>query len=163
MGLANDTTAFWMIGLVYILVGLANKNKWGIKHTPSKKEIQTKKYLMMGLLIFFLLGIGLFVVVDKKPILKVTNFEECLAAGNPAMESYPRQCIHKDQHFVEDITWKNDGVELRQHKTELNYGCFGCNMAKGEPALCVDPIPDMISVPESPGRYCDNDFNIIEP
>lgn len=33
----------------------------------------------------------------------VTNFKECIAAGNPAMESYPRQCIHDDQHFVEDI------------------------------------------------------------
>lgn len=33
----------------------------------------------------------------------VTNFEECIAAGNPAMESYPRQCIHGQDHFVEDI------------------------------------------------------------
>jgi len=32
----------------------------------------------------------------------ITNFEECIAAGNPAMESYPRQCRTKDgQHFVE--------------------------------------------------------------
>jgi len=23
---------------------------------------------------------------------EITNFEECIAAGNPAMESYPRQC-----------------------------------------------------------------------
>ena len=34
---------------------------------------------------------------------KVNNFKECIAAGNPAMESYPRQCIHKGEGFVEVI------------------------------------------------------------
>jgi len=34
----------------------------------------------------------------------ITNFEECIAAGNPAMESYPRQCRTLDgKHFVESI------------------------------------------------------------
>jgi len=35
----------------------------------------------------------------------INSFEECIAAGNPAMESYPRQCITKDKkHFVEELT-----------------------------------------------------------
>lgn len=34
---------------------------------------------------------------------EITNFEECVAAGNPVMESYPRQCRHGDQTFVEDV------------------------------------------------------------
>lgn len=34
---------------------------------------------------------------------KVDNFKECVARGNPVMESYPRQCIHKNQTFVELI------------------------------------------------------------
>jgi|LWDU01.1.fsa_nt_gi hypothetical protein len=35
----------------------------------------------------------------------ISNFEECIAAGNPAMESHPRQCRTSDgQHFVEDIS-----------------------------------------------------------
>ena len=35
----------------------------------------------------------------------VTDFESCVAAGNPVMESYPRQCSTKDgRHFVEEIT-----------------------------------------------------------
>ncbi len=34
----------------------------------------------------------------------INNFEECIAGGNPAMESYPRQCRTMDgQHFVENI------------------------------------------------------------
>lgn len=39
---------------------------------------------------------------------KVTSFEECVAAGNPVMESYPRQCRHNGQTFTE-IT--NESVE----------------------------------------------------
>lgn len=34
----------------------------------------------------------------------INNFEECIADGNPAMESYPRQCRTVDgQHFVENL------------------------------------------------------------
>jgi len=33
----------------------------------------------------------------------VTSFDECVAAGNPVMESYPRQCRSGNQTFVEDI------------------------------------------------------------
>lgn len=34
----------------------------------------------------------------------ITNFDECVAAGNPVMESYPRQCSTEDgESFVEDI------------------------------------------------------------
>jgi len=37
----------------------------------------------------------------------INNFEECIAAGNPAMESYPRQCRTADgKHFVEIIPGK---------------------------------------------------------
>jgi len=31
----------------------------------------------------------------------VTTFDGCVAAGNPVMESYPRQCRHNGQLFVE--------------------------------------------------------------
>ncbi len=34
---------------------------------------------------------------------EVDSFEDCVAAGNPVMESYPRQCRHKGEHFVEVI------------------------------------------------------------
>jgi len=34
---------------------------------------------------------------------EITNFEECIAAGNPAMESYPRQCRAGDRTFTEEI------------------------------------------------------------
>lgn len=33
----------------------------------------------------------------------VSNFEECMLAGFPIMESYPRQCASPAGTFVEDI------------------------------------------------------------
>jgi hypothetical protein len=33
----------------------------------------------------------------------ITNFEECAAAGNPVMESYPRRCNANGQTFTQDI------------------------------------------------------------
>lgn len=43
--------------------------------------------------------IGILLVGCKE----ITNFEECIAAGNPIMESYPRQCSANGQTFVEVI------------------------------------------------------------
>lgn len=47
-----------------------------------------------------------------------TNFEECIAEGNPSMESYPRQCRTLDgKHFVESIP---------EHKEcEISGGLWG--------------------------------------
>ena len=40
----------------------------------------------------------------------ITNFEECIVAGNPVMESYPQQCRTSDgQHFVEEIKIQETG------------------------------------------------------
>ncbi len=45
-------------------------------------------------------------------VITITNFEECAAAGNPVMESYPRQCRAGGKNFTEYI-----GNELE--KTDL--------------------------------------------
>lgn len=37
------------------------------------------------------------------PEAKITSFEECAAAGNPVMESYPRQCRAGGTTFVEQV------------------------------------------------------------
>jgi hypothetical protein len=47
---------------------------------------------------------GFINVNPDRMIQSINNFEECIADGNPAMESYPRQCRTIDgQHFVETI------------------------------------------------------------
>lgn len=50
--------------------------------------------------IIFALSV-LLLLTSCKP---VTNFEDCIAAGNPAMESYPRQCRHGGTTYVEELT-----------------------------------------------------------
>lgn len=37
------------------------------------------------------------------PVSVIKNFEDCVAAGNPVMESYPRQCSANGQTFTENI------------------------------------------------------------
>jgi len=52
------------------------------------------------------IGIALLTLNACTPAIEsptVTNFEECVAAGNPIMESYPRQCSDQDQTFFEEI------------------------------------------------------------
>ena len=47
-----------------------------------------------------------------------TNFEQCIAEGNPAMESHPRQCRTIDgKHFVESIS--------ENKECEINGGVWG--------------------------------------
>lgn len=41
----------------------------------------------------------------------ITNFIECAAAGNPVMESYPRQCLVNGQTFIEEIG-SNSNINL---------------------------------------------------
>lgn len=61
---------------------------------------------------------------------RVTSFEECVAAGNPVMESYPRQCRHGDRTFTEVIDEPVDGDEkpcTREYKPvcgELEVQCI---------------------------------------
>lgn len=55
--------------------------------------------------------VGIF-SVDKENANDVTNFEECVKAGNPVMESYPRQCIANGENFTEDIGNINEKSDL---------------------------------------------------
>jgi len=52
---------------------------------------------------------------DKCPDMKITNFKECEAAGNPIMESYPRRCAANGETFIEDIIPFEKRCELDEH------------------------------------------------
>lgn len=58
--------------------------------------------LSAGILVLLTLS-ACTAIPTEPPAPTVTNFEECIAAGNPAMESYPRQCRHGDRTFTEII------------------------------------------------------------
>jgi len=49
----------------------------------------------------------------EEPGMTVNNFDECIEAGYPAMESYPRQCrTPDDQTFIEDIGNELEKIDL---------------------------------------------------
>ena len=54
-------------------------------------------------IIIILIAAGLWIYL-KSPQIEVQSFDECVKAGYPVMESYPRQCkAPNGQTFVEDI------------------------------------------------------------
>ena len=42
----------------------------------------------------------------------VENFADCVEAGNPVMESYPRQCRHEDKTYTENIGNEMEKMDL---------------------------------------------------
>lgn len=67
-----------------------------------------KKTLLAIIAISIVLLGGYLVMQQNVEVTTVSNFEECIAAGNPAMESYPRQCRHKGVTYVEEVDSPKD-------------------------------------------------------
>ncbi len=65
--------------------------------------MKNKKTFLIIIVVLIVAGLGVSWVLSKKPQVVVTNFEECVAAGNPIMESYPPRCQHQGVTFTEEI------------------------------------------------------------
>lgn len=48
----------------------------------------------------------------------INNFAECAAAGNPVMESYPRQCAAGGKTFTENVSIGNDKIKVETPLTD---------------------------------------------
>lgn len=59
--------------------------------------------IIIIILLIVILVLSWMLLKPKDVPVVVKNFEECVAAGNAVMESYPRQCRHDNETFVEDI------------------------------------------------------------
>lgn len=131
-----------------------------------------KKGKVVFVIVLIIVTVVVFLGIDAVNIIKstqmtegsVSNFEECVAFGNPVMESYPRQCVHKGVTFVEKISdaWMLDDIQLMRHETDGFFGCFGCSVTGEAQALCVDPSFEMKVVVETSERYCNSDFEVVE-
>lgn len=74
--------------------------------------------------ILYFVGVSIIVLVSffafnnyiyNEKQLEVIDFETCIAEGNPAMESYPRQCMTKDgKRFVEFIGNELEKLDMIQ-------------------------------------------------
>lgn len=52
---------------------------------------------------------------------EITSFEECVAAGNPIMESYPPQCAANGKTFIQDV----GDEKLSTYNTRVTSGLKG--------------------------------------
>ncbi len=78
-----------------------------------------KKESMIAIVVVGIVIIaGILVMLQKSP--EITSFEECAAAGNPIMKSYPRQCSANGQTFVEqvELPTENEGSLLGMYFLE---------------------------------------------
>lgn len=87
---------------------LLHREKKGKSTSMLPKAMQQK--ITVSFFVSFVVwwsSVYLFAVFLTLP--QITSFEQCAAAGNPVMESYPRQCRTQDgKHFVEQIDIKNN-------------------------------------------------------
>ncbi len=66
-----------------------------------------------------------------------SSFEECVAAGNPVMESYPRQCMANGRTFTENIGGGSTS----------NARGGGMNSYYGSTGIAEDPYPAVWEAP----------------
>jgi hypothetical protein len=76
-----------------------------------------KKILLIIVGIIIVIFAAVFIVnrPDTAPVKQITSFEECVAAGNPVMESYPEQCRTEDgELFVRNVGNEVEKMDLIQ-------------------------------------------------
>ncbi len=78
-----------------------------------------KTFLVTFLLVFIFVSWFIFFSPKKvvAPVKEVLSFENCVQAGYPVMESYPRQCKTPDgrtyaEEIVEKITYNNASADM---------------------------------------------------
>ena len=66
--------------------------------------MEKSTWLGVGAILLVLVALYFFTMTNREPQVAINSFDECVAAGNPVMESYPRQCRTPDGRlFVEQI------------------------------------------------------------
>ncbi|MDD2935385.1 MAG: hypothetical protein PHX25_02835 [Candidatus Pacebacteria bacterium] len=92
------------------------------------------KLITIGLLII-LVGAGFYFFKGNDTDIAVTNFEECVAQGNPVMESFPRQCRDSKtgNSFVEEI-----GDTATTTSDNTNQTKVLCTADQREADVCIE-------------------------
>lgn len=85
------------------------------KIKPSKK-----KHVGYGVIAGTVLAAGFILYLGFNNIKtnSITSFEECMSAGNPVMESYPRQCRAHGKTFVENLNEDSSLAIMQIDKSE---------------------------------------------
>ena len=91
----------------------------------------------------------LIMFLTRGPIMtEISSFDECVAAGYPVMESFPRQCSAGGKTFVEELGGEDYYGSSTNGPCSVNSDCIvsGCNseicQAVGEEmimSICMEP------------------------
>ena len=78
---------------------------------------------------------------DFKDQFKIFNFADCVEAGNPVMESYPRQCVANGENFTEELEMADScgipGANWLSEEQECEYASKDwCEDKQGEFSEC---------------------------
>lgn len=107
--------------------------------------------LIIILLILFLIG---FVLLwrNRVSVDEIDSFEECVAAGNPVMLSYPAKCSANGKTFTEEVSDVNNGMGIRgPEKVIVNAEKpLECNI-NSTPLLFGETLAEYTC--EAPGAY----------
>lgn len=113
----------------------------------NQKGFAAVEVLLVLLVVGLTGGIGWYVFqrqsssASQDAQVKVTNFEECVAAGNPVLESSPEQCVANGQRFTNE-----NNSSVGEHIMDL--GDKGVELIQ---VSDVDKLPD--AVPQSFRQY----------
>ncbi|PCI21313.1 hypothetical protein COB64_00320 [Candidatus Wolfebacteria bacterium] len=73
--------------------------------------------VIIVIIVLIILGILGFSILNnnrhaQRVDIVVSNFDECVAAGNSVMESYPGQCRHGDELFIQNIGNELEKIDI---------------------------------------------------
>jgi hypothetical protein len=86
----------------------------------------------------------------------VTNFDECVAAGNPIMENYPRRCRHGEVTFVEDISDRVFTCTREQKDAEACIEIYQPVCATINVQCITTPCPPVLETFSNSCKACHN-------
>lgn len=106
---------------------------------------------LIGVVVVLTLVAGLLVAWssnrEQQFVMSISNFDACVAAGFPIMESFPERCATLDGR-----TFVN---ERQQHSEDLRLQANGCAIAGCSGQLCVsaDEAGEIVSTCEYRAEY----------
>lgn len=103
---------------------------------------QVIRIIALLLLVFLIM----YPLLSKEKDLVISSFQECMDAGYPIMESYPRQCNAGGNHFVEDIapiqeSWQAQEDEAVFCTMDAKICPDGSAVGRSWPNCEFDPCP----------------------
>ena len=86
----------------------------------------------------------------------VTNFDECVEAGNLIMESYPRRCRHGEVIFTEDISDRVFECGQDQRDAEFCIEIYAPVCATVNVQCVTTPCPPVLETFSNSCKACQN-------